>query len=179
VADKRVHSGHSAGPHVPRDETMKAVILGATKGMGRAVSRALVERGDAVFLLGRDRDELERSARDLEQRAPKPLTVAYADCDLEQPEGFAAALDAAEQALPGFDCVLVTAGAFGTQAALEADRALARRVLSVNFVSTVLFCEEARVRLLARGGGTLCVWSSVAGDRARKPVILYLSLIHI
>jgi short-subunit dehydrogenase len=27
--------------------------------------------------------------------------------------------------------------------------------------------------LLARGGGTLCVWSSVAGERGRKPVILY------
>ena len=30
-----------------------------------------------------------------------------------------------------------------------------------------------RKRLLATGGGTLCVFSSVAGDRARKPVILY------
>ncbi len=27
--------------------------------------------------------------------------------------------------------------------------------------------------LLARGGGTLCVFSSVAGERGRKPVILY------
>jgi decaprenylphospho-beta-D-erythro-pentofuranosid-2-ulose 2-reductase len=37
----------------------------------------------------------------------------------------------------------------------------------------VLFCEEARRRLLARGGGTLCVFSSVAGERGRKPVVLY------
>jgi NAD(P)-dependent dehydrogenase (short-subunit alcohol dehydrogenase family) len=37
----------------------------------------------------------------------------------------------------------------------------------------VLLCEAARERLLARGGGTLCVFSSVAGDRGRKPVILY------
>jgi short-subunit dehydrogenase len=36
-----------------------------------------------------------------------------------------------------------------------------------------MFCEGARKRLLARGGGTLCVFSSVAGDRARKPVVLY------
>src|SRR5262249_51307672 len=28
-------------------------------------------------------------------------------------------------------------------------------------------------RLLAAGGGTLCVFSSVAGERGRKPVILY------
>jgi short-subunit dehydrogenase len=31
----------------------------------------------------------------------------------------------------------------------------------------------ARRRLLAAGGGTLCVFSSVAGDRGRKPVVLY------
>ena len=37
----------------------------------------------------------------------------------------------------------------------------------------MLFCEEARRRLLARGGGTLCVFSSVAGERGRKPVVLY------
>ena len=43
----------------------------------------------------------------------------------------------------------------------------------MNFTGTVLFCEEARKRLLARGGGTLCVFSSVAGERGRKPVILY------
>ena len=36
-----------------------------------------------------------------------------------------------------------------------------------------MFCEEARRRLLARGGGTLCVFSSVAGERGRKPVVLY------
>jgi decaprenylphospho-beta-D-erythro-pentofuranosid-2-ulose 2-reductase len=37
----------------------------------------------------------------------------------------------------------------------------------------VAFCEEARRRLLAAGGGTLCVFSSVAGERGRKPVLLY------
>src|SRR6185436_7087831 len=42
-----------------------------------------------------------------------------------------------------------------------------------DFTNTVLFCEAARKRLLSRGGGTLCVFSSVAGERGRKPVILY------
>jgi short-subunit dehydrogenase len=37
----------------------------------------------------------------------------------------------------------------------------------------VLFCEAVRKRLLAAGGGTLCVFSSVAGERGRKPVVLY------
>ncbi len=37
---------------------MKAIVLGATKGMGRAVARILGRRGDDLVLLGRDRDDL-------------------------------------------------------------------------------------------------------------------------
>ena len=62
---------------------------------------------------------------------------------------------------------------FATQPALEQDRAFTRRLLTVNFANTVLLCEYIRVYLLGRGGGTLCVFSSVAGERGRKPVILY------
>ncbi len=153
---------------------MKVAILGATKGMGRALARKLAERGDNLFLLGRDAADLERSARDLEVRGAKESgSVTHAACDLEHPEGFAPALAAAEAALGGLDAVVVTAGLFATQEALEADTDLARRLLTVDFANTVVFCEEARKRLLARGGGTLCVFSSVAGERGRKPVILY------
>ena len=152
---------------------MKAIILGATKGMGRAVARALIERGDSVLLLGRDEVELSKSAKDLEQRANRTTSVSYALCDLEQPEGFGRALDAAERSLPGYDTVLVSAGLFASQTELEHDPAHLQRLLTVNYVNTVLFCEEARKRLLSRGGGTLGVWSSVAGERGRKPVVLY------
>jgi decaprenylphospho-beta-D-erythro-pentofuranosid-2-ulose 2-reductase len=151
---------------------MKVAVLGGTRGMGRALARRMAARGDAVFLLGRDERDLERSARDLEVRAGAGR-VATALCDLERPETFAPALDAAEAALGGLDAVVVTAGLFATQDRLEADPELARRLLLVNFTNTVAFCEAARVRLLARGGGTLCAFSSVAGERGRKPVILY------
>jgi short-subunit dehydrogenase len=129
-------------------------------------------RGDRLFLLGRDTTDLERSARDLEARgAPAPCLVHA--CDLAQPEAFGPALDAARSALSGLDCVVVTAGVFFTQDALEASREHAREVTTLDFAHTVLFCEEARVRLLEGGGGTLCVFSSVAGDRARSPGVIY------
>ena len=156
---------------------MKVAFLGATKGMGRALARLMAERGERLFLLGRNASDLERSAHDLETRGATRdhagTTVGTRHCDLEKPETFGPALAAAEADLGGLDAVVVTAGAFATQEALEADSALAQRVLTVDFAHTVLFCEEARRRLLARGGGTLCVFSSVAGERGRKPVVLY------
>ena len=153
---------------------MKAVFLGATKGMGRALARAMAARGDELFLLGRHEADLKRSAADLAVRSGvEPERVGTAYCDLAVPQSFSEALDQAERALGTFDAVLVTAGIFETQDDLEKDPAKAARLLDVNFTNTILFCEEARKRLLAAGGGTLCVFSSVAGDRGRKPVAIY------
>ena len=151
---------------------MNVVFLGATRGMGRALARLMAARGDRLCLLGRDLMDLERSARDLEITAGGG-TIAFAHCDLLEPAGFAAALEAAEAALGGVDTVVVTAGMFATQDALEADTQLRADLLTADFTNTVQFCEAARQRLMARAGGTLCVFSSVAGERARKPVILY------
>jgi decaprenylphospho-beta-D-erythro-pentofuranosid-2-ulose 2-reductase len=176
---------------------MKAVLFGASKGMGRAVARLLAARGAKLFLLEHQIEDLERSARDLEIRgAASP--VRYAHCDLLQPGTFAPALEQAQRELGGFDTVVVTAGLFASQEELENDPQLAARVLAADFTNTVLFCEEARKRFSEKGDitdfdrlgkpasggrtkisdvpffrGTLCVFSSVAGERGRKPVVLY------
>ncbi len=151
---------------------MRVAFLGATKGMGRALARLMAERGDALCLLGRNVADLERSAADLGVRgAAGPVRCTA--CDLERPETFASAIDAAREALGGLDAVVVTAGVFAAQEELEADPTLAERLVRVNFSNTVLFCETAKKALLEEGGGTLCVFSSVAGERGRKPVIIY------
>lgn len=152
---------------------MRVVFLGATRGMGRALARRMAARGDSLFLLGRSGAELERTASDLAVRGGRSI-AGTAECDLASPSTFAPALDRAAEALGGaFDAVIVTAGLFATQEQMEDDAELAARILTVDFTNTVLFCEEARRRLLAQGGGKLCVFSSVAGDRGRKPVVLY------
>lgn len=151
----------------------KIALLGGTKGMGRALARQLAARGDALCLLGRGGEALEASATDLIARGAEGR-IFTAHCDLLDLDSFAGALDEAARLLGGLDTVIVTAGMFGTQEALEADDDLRRKMLMVNFSGTVEFCEQARRRLLANaGGGTLCVFSSVAGDRGRKPVALY------
>jgi short-subunit dehydrogenase len=140
--------------------------------MGRSLARAMAERGDRLVLLGRDLQDLERTAKDLEIRGGHgPIEVFY--CDLAKPESFAEALDKATQALEGLETVVITAGAFAPQENLEQDLDLTAQVLTLDFTNTIVFCEQVRKRLLEAGGGTLCVFSSVAGDRGRKPVVLY------
>ena len=121
---------------------MNVAFLGATQGMGRALARLMAQRGDRLFLLGRDLADLQKSARDLEARAGAAAgSVGCAACDLERPETIAPALAAAEQGLGKLECAVVTAGAFAPQQQLEDDPELARRVLTVDFAHTVLFCE--------------------------------------
>ena len=156
---------------------MKVAILGATRGIGRAIARELGARGDTLFLLGRDEAELALAANDVKARSGHADSVAgVAPCDLEKVETFGPALASAEAALGRLEAVVVTAALFATQDRLEADPELARRLLVADFANTVVFCEDARRRLLGKDdgkGGTLCVLSSVAGERGRKPVVLY------
>ena len=147
-------------------------MLGATQGMGRALSRELAACGESIFLLGRDTRALERCGADLEMRgAPPP--VGHAHCDLLDPDGFGAALDCADAALGGFDTAVLSAGLFATQEELEGDAGKRRDLLAANFACSIEWCEAVRERLLSRGGGTLCVFSSVSGERGRKPVVFY------
>lgn len=150
---------------------MKAVLFGATRGIGRSLARLMAERGDALVLLGRDADALQRSAADLQARGA--AQVATAPCDLAEPAGFTAALAAAATALGDFDTVVLSAAEFARPEQLTNDPAATARLVTVNFANSVAFLEAARALLLARGGGTLCVFSSVAGDRARQQTGLY------
>jgi len=130
-------------------------------------------RGDRICLLGRDPAELEKSVDDLKVRGAS--AAAMARCDLDDPTTFDLALAEASRLLDGIDVVLVTAATFATQAQLESDRPRLHRLLTANFTNTILFCEAARERLMAGQSvnPTLCVFSSVAGERGRKPVVFY------
>ena len=151
---------------------MKIALLGASKGMGRALARQMAERGDEICLLGRNTSDLKRSGVDLSARGATGK-VEVVLCDLEHPQTFAPALAVARDAMGGLQMVVVTAGMFATQEQLEKDVELISQLVRVNFCNTLLFCEEVKKVLLDNGGGTLCVFSSVAGERGRKPVIIY------
>lgn len=151
---------------------MKAAFVGATSGMGKALARHMAERADALFLLGRDAAALTVAARDLEARGAR-APVRVAPLDLADSTGFLAALDAADAALGRFDTFVVTGGLFGEQGELASDPARLERLLHANFTGTALLCQLAAARLAGRGGGVVCAFSSVAGDRARPANYLY------
>lgn len=151
---------------------MKVTILGATRGIGRCLAEQFADRGDHLFLLGRNAEATAALASALEERGASG-PVRWAACDLADVASFEPALRTADSALGGLETVVLTAGMFAAQSDLDDDPARTHELLRLNLADTIVFCEAARRLLVDNGGGTLCVFSSVAGDRPRKPVVVY------
>ncbi len=71
------------------------------------------------------------------------------------------------------DLVIVAAGVLGDQEADEQDPAAAAAVITTNFTGTASALLAVANRLRLQGHGRLIVFSSVAGERARRANFIY------
>jgi NAD(P)-dependent dehydrogenase (short-subunit alcohol dehydrogenase family) len=138
----------------------RALVTGATGGLGAAVARAFVREGARVALVARDRGRLDA----LRDRLGDAAVAFRADVGFAD-EAAAAVAEGAE-ALGGLDAV-VNAAAIDTSwhpvgelPVEEWDRAIA-----VNLSGTFYVCRAALSHLAAQGGA-IVNFTSVAGLRA-------------
>ena len=149
----------------------KVLIVGAASAIAEATARCFAERGASLHLLGRNTARLEAIAADLRVRGAEHVTLSVLDVD--DLAAHAAALDAAERALDGFDVALIAHGTLPEQAACSASTELSVRELHTNAVATIALMNALAQRFERRSEGTLAVISSVAGDRGRQSNYLY------
>ncbi len=149
----------------------RILIVGATSAIAEAAARRFAERGDALFLVARNRDKLEPVARDLSVRGASRATVYAMDADDLGAHG--AMLDAATADLGGLDTVFIAYGTLPDQAACAADPAAAVAAWHTNAVSVVALVTDVANRLEKQGAGLIAVISSVAGDRGRASNYVY------
>ncbi|HEY7077944.1 MAG TPA: SDR family NAD(P)-dependent oxidoreductase [Solirubrobacteraceae bacterium] len=130
----------------------RALVTGASRGIGRSLARALAARGAAVGLVARDAEALERLAAELGARA-LPADV-----------GDRAAIGAAVDAFGDLDLLVANAGIahYGEFASTPLERA--EQMTRVNWLGT-LYTVHAALPHLHRGGHIVVV-SSGAGLRA-------------
>jgi len=143
----------------PIDEQV-LVITGASSGNGLATAREAVERGARVLLVARNKQALDKIARELGPHA----AVCVADV---AEEGAAERISqAAIKAFGGFDtwvnCAAVTS--YGTLEQLGIEEQ--RRVFEVDYFAMLQGSMVAMRHLAARGGGAIINVGSVLSDRA-------------
>lgn len=105
----------------------RALVTGATAGIGNAFARALAARGHDLVILARDAERLEQVATEL--RAAHGVEVEVLVADLTDPEGLRAAEDAVGSTAAPVDLLVNNAGAslagwFGTTDITDEDRQL-------------------------------------------------------
>jgi NAD(P)-dependent dehydrogenase (short-subunit alcohol dehydrogenase family) len=141
----------------------KALVTGATQGLGLAIARTLAAQGACVVVSDRDPLACNQVAASL------PLAVGVA-ADLTQP----AAVDALAAQAGALDILVCNAGVQGPAGPLtEATDADWQQVWSINLRATVQLCAAVLPRMAARGGGSVVLLSSIAGLRGNRSIGLY------
>jgi NADP-dependent 3-hydroxy acid dehydrogenase YdfG len=138
----------------------RAIVTGASRGIGRAVAQALAARGATVGLAARSTGALETLAAEL-PGWHLPLT-----CDVALPASVAAAVEEFVAATGGLDVLVANAGIAHYEPVAEQSLEHIEQMTQVNWLGTVHTIKAGLPHLLAGGRGHIVVVSSGAALRA-------------
>lgn len=136
---------------------MRAVVVGASSGLGRCIGIGLAKRGARVALMARRRDRLEGAAREAGDGA---LAIA---CDVTDEQSCRRAIDEAASALGGIDALVYAPGIGPLAHIADTDAATWRRVLDTNVVGAALVTNAA-ISALEESHGVAAYLSSVSAS---------------
>jgi short-subunit dehydrogenase len=135
----------------------RALVTGASAGIGAALARALAERGVEVVLVARRRDRLESLAASL------PVAAEVLVADLGDPADLARVAARVSSVDAPVDLLVNDAGLGSYGALAEQDPDRLQTLLDVNVTALVRLTRAALPGLVARGrGGIINVGSTAA-----------------
>mgnify|MGYP006130741473 CR=1 FL=1 len=149
----------------------KVLIIGATSAIAEHCARIWATRGDELFLIARNEDHVQTIATDLKVRGAS--SVAINCVDLNELDRHVDLLDAAENAMGGVDVVLIAHGTLSNQKMCELSVKETLAEIQTNALSTISLLTLIANKFEAKKSGTICVISSVAGDRGRASNYVY------
>lgn len=147
-----------------------AFVTGAGTGIGAAVARRFVEAGGQVALMGRRRDVLERVAG--------PIGGLVVAGDAADTEAVREAMRRSRERFGGIDVLVANAGGHGVGALLETDDAAWAQATRLNLDTAFVCAREAMPDVVARGGGSIVIVSSLAGHFSGPDVVGYVTMKH-
>jgi NAD(P)-dependent dehydrogenase (short-subunit alcohol dehydrogenase family) len=153
-----------------------AVVTGAAKGLGDAITDVLACDGAHVVLAGRDREALVAQAARLDDEYRERASLV-ARCDVTDEDEVRTMIDASVDRFGGLDILVNTAGVIGPieTPAQNVSAEDFRRVLDVNVVGTFLPCKFAIPHLIARSGGRIVNIAGTSGLRGYRNRVAYSS----
>ncbi|TMV02122.1 SDR family NAD(P)-dependent oxidoreductase [Brucella haematophila] len=148
----------------------KALVTGASRGLGQAIAEALASAGADVAITARKSDDLTETASRIAAhgRVCVPLALDVRDVD-----ACARVTGQAAAQLGGLDILVNNAGYEEIRPSLDIDEALWDRIVSTN-LKGAFFCAQAAARHMtdAKSGGSiinLCSLTSYVGVPTAAP----------
>jgi NAD(P)-dependent dehydrogenase (short-subunit alcohol dehydrogenase family) len=139
----------------------RALITGASRGIGLAIAAGLARRGAAVALTGRKPDTLAAAADQLRAAGADARALA---CHQGDPAAIAKLFETLDAQGFALDVAVVNAATNPVMGPLlETDLAAWQKILDVNLTGALLTAQHALRRMVARGKGALLFVSSIAG----------------
>ncbi len=141
----------------------RALVTGASSGIGETFARHLAARGDDLVLVARREDRLRALATDL---AGHGVDVEVLPADLTAEEGLVAVEQRLRASTKALDLLVNNAG-FGSSGAfaeLDLDREL--QMIALNVVALVRLTRAGLDTMVERGAGSIVNVSSMASFQA-------------
>ena len=136
------------------------LVVGASRGIGKAIAQALANEGGRICAVARGEAELQASVAEL---GAGHVAVA---ADVTTADGASAAVDGCVSALGGIDVVIANVGKSFARDAAGMDDTDFGKSLDMNLWSSMRVVQRAAPHLIARGGGSITMTSSIYGREA-------------
>ncbi|MBT8461715.1 MAG: SDR family oxidoreductase [Gemmatimonadetes bacterium] len=137
-------------------EGKNCVVMGGSRGIGRAIALGLAAEGANVAICARNRESL----RDAEQAIAGRGVRAYsAACDVTDSVALSSFLEDAREALGGLDVLVQNASALAVGPTLDDWQAS----LETDLMAAVHACEHVIPWMAEAGGGSILLVSSISG----------------
>jgi 3-oxoacyl-[acyl-carrier protein] reductase len=149
-----------------------AIITGAGKGLGKAMSEALAAEGVNLGLIGRTTADLEQLHAELTGLHPD-IKVAYATADIGNYAAVKSAVESITATLNTVDILINNAGVLKFGGILELPVEEWEHVFQVNVLGTYYMVHEVLPYILKQGQGDIINIASTAGLKGAAKMSAY------
>ena len=148
----------------------RALVTGATSGIGRAIALRFAQEGAHVAITGRRQERLQETAAAARAFG---VTVVEIAAEHTRPADNARAVEAAVAGLGGLDILVNAAGVIGNDSIHAPRPDEWRRILDVNLEAVYDLTHRATPHIVAGTRGSIINLSSVAGLRPYANLLAY------
>jgi len=148
----------------------RALVTGASRGIGRAITLELAEAGCDVIGVARSGDALVRLGAEVESLGSRFLAV---ELDVAEPAEIPTGIARAWDWQDGIDVLVNVAGVIIRSGPLEVTAEEWDRTFAVNVRGTYFVTQSVGRRMLAGDGGSVVTVTSLAGETVTRASVSY------